>query len=121
AAREVAVVAHAEGRIALRREREGTLRIPAGNGSGEEACRQVLRSTLGRAQGQVRLIGTSIGVGTQPTVEIWLAERLHPGEPEDGDPLEWLSLDEFLPLVGTPVVRERRTLAALSAVVRVGL
>lgn len=119
AAREVAVVAHSDGKIALRRETEG-LRIPIGQGSGEEAARKVLRSELGRAQGQLRLLGTSSGVGTRPALEVWLAEAVANGATDETD-LVWVPLDDALALVGSPLVREPRTLTAFHLAARAAL
>jgi polyphosphate kinase len=117
-AREVAVVAHANGKIALRREGEG-LRVPTGQGSGAEAARQVLRAALGHSQGHLRLLGTSAGFGTRPAVEVWIAERV-PDEDgaKESEAVVWLPLTEALALVGSPVLREARTLTALHMAVR---
>lgn len=116
--REVAVLAHREGRIALLRE-DGMLRIPTGAGWGETACRHVLRSVFGRTQGQVRTLGTSAGIGSRPAVEVWLAERVLPSE--DGERernVEWVTMEEALEMVGSPVLRHAPTLAALHMALR---
>lgn len=118
-AREVAVLALQDGQIALLQRAE-SLRIPMGQGAGEDACRQVLRSTFGNSEAQVRRLGTSAGLGTRPAVEVWLAERVRVDE-ERGDGLVWLPLDHALALVGSPTVREPGTLTALHMAARVNV
>ena len=55
--REIALVAVEHGRIGLRRA--GTeLRLPIGQGSGEEACRIALRDLVGGGEGQLRRGGS---------------------------------------------------------------
>src|SRR5690606_23390883 len=75
--RQLAVVAQREGAVALLRREEG-LRVPLGQGWGEDACRRVLRACFGGAHAQVRLLGTSPGFGTRPALEVWLAEGAVP-------------------------------------------
>ena len=124
-AREVAVIAHADGKIALVTGPEEGLRIPAGQGAGEAAVRHTLRTILGDSQGHVRLLGTSAGFGTRPAVEVWLVERV-PEEPvESGkggsSKVVWLPLEEALALAGSPAVREARTLTALHFAARAAI
>lgn len=117
-AREVAVVAHDRGRIAMVEE-DGMLRVPTGAGWGEEACRHVLRSVFGRTQGQLRSLGTSAGVGTRPAVQVWLAERIpQAGKDEAGGSLRWIAIEDALALVGSPALRNAPTLAALHMTLR---
>lgn len=119
-AREVAVVAHSAGKIALYRDSD-LLLIPTGAGSGEEAVRAVIRRYLGVTQGHLRLLGTSAGFGTRPALEVWLAERI-PDDPSDDDPsLVWMPLERVLALVGSPVVREARTLTAFHMFARAAI
>src|SRR5690606_31447171 len=68
-ARQVAVVCQREGDIALVEEATGGLRVPVGQGWGEEACYGVLRRTFGSSHAQIRLLGTQAGVGTRPALE----------------------------------------------------
>lgn len=120
-ARRVAVVAHEDGEVALVREAEG-LRIPTGRGWGEEACRQVLRACLGRAQGQVRRLGVSAGLGARPALEVWLAERVSRGEDaEPGTDLVWVPFEEVLRQVGSPELRDAATLTAVHLAARAAL
>ncbi|CAN5768988.1 hypothetical protein BH23GEM10_BH23GEM10_01160 [soil metagenome] len=113
AAREVAVVAYEQGRIAMARD-GNELRIPTGPGSGQDACRRVLRSVFGKAYARIRLLGTSAGIEARPGLEIWLAEGV---THNDGD-CDWLPLDDVLERVGSPRLRDARTLATLHAVAR---
>lgn len=112
AAREVAVVAHAQGRIALCSEGE-SLYIPTGHGSGQEACRRVLRNVFGRSLGRIRLLGTAPGMDARPGLEVWLAEGVSGGEA-----CKWLPIEVVLEHVGAPQLRDARTLSALHAVAR---
>ncbi len=121
-ARSVAVVAHHEGRVALL-ESEEALRIPTGEGWGEDACRQVLRARFGRAQGQVRRLGESAGLGARPALEVWLAERVFRDEPGEGEPagLVWLPFEEVLRHVGSPRLRDAATLSAVHLAARAAI
>ncbi|MEX0891834.1 MAG: polyphosphate kinase 1 [Gemmatimonadota bacterium] len=112
-AREVAVVAYQGGRIALARNGK-ELRIPTGHGSGQDACRRVLRNVFGKAYARIRLLGTSAGVEARPGLEVWLAEGL---THNDGE-CDWLPLDDVLERVGSPRLRDARTLAALHTIAR---
>lgn len=116
AAREVAVLAYAKGRIALCRDGEA-LHVPRGPGSGQDACRRVLRNVFGRSHGRIRLLGTSAGVEARPGLEVWLAEGIE----TDGSECAWLPLDIVLEHVGSPQLRDARTLAALHTAARSGL
>ncbi|MBR9988864.1 MAG: polyphosphate kinase 1 [Gemmatimonadetes bacterium] len=112
AAREVAVIAHSRGRIALCQDGE-SLYVPTGHGSGQEACRRVLRSAFGRSLGRIRLLGTAPGMDARPGLEVWLAEGV-----SGGDSCKWLPIEVVLEHVGAPQLRDARTLAALHAVAR---
>ena len=112
AAREVAVIAHSQGRIAMCRAGE-SLVVPTGHGSGQEACRRVLRSVFGRSHGRIRLLGTAPGMDTRPGLEVWLAEGVTGGED-----CTWLPIEILLEHVGAPQLRNERTLSALHTVAR---
>jgi len=116
AAREVAVVVHGHGRIALCRSGAG-YQIATGSGTGPDACRRALRSWFGRSRGRIRLLGTSPGSGSRPALEVWLAEGVDAGAVEGFDCL-WLPLRDVLAMAGTPELRDARTLAALHVVAR---
>src|SRR5690606_33891171 len=107
AAREVAVIAHSQGRIALCSEGD-SLYVPTGHGSGAEACRRVLRNVFGRSLGRIRLLGTAPGMDARPGLEVWLAEGV-----SGGDACKWLPIEVVLEHVGAPQLRNARTLAAL--------
>ena len=113
AAREVAVVAYNRGRIALCPEK-GRLLVPAGRGTGHDAVRRVLAEYFGRPYGRIRYLATSAGTESHPTVEVWLAEDVASVESS----CAWTRLDDVLSMVGTPALRDARTLTALNAVAR---
>src|SRR5690606_31020976 len=117
AAREVAVIAYDNGRIALCRSGGEGLRVPTGPGSGRDACHRVLRGWLGGVRGRVRVLGTSPGAGQQPALEVWLAEGVDAGAVNGGQCL-WLSLEYALRSAGAAQIRDARTLAALEVVAR---
>ena len=116
--REVTVVAAQDGRIAL--ASEGTdLHLPVREGSGEEACRDAMRDALGSAEGQVVLLGVVAATSARPALEVWLARRLRKGlTSEHQSNLEWYDPREVVARVGSPVLRDPRTLAALSVAAR---
>jgi polyphosphate kinase len=117
AARRVAVVAVQDGRIALRRERTA-LRIPAGEGGGEENCRRVLRDCFGHDGARVRLLGVGPGPADRAAVEVWLAEGAYTQTEDAVCEIVRIPLDEVLHSVGSPALRDRDTLAALHVVAR---
>ncbi len=114
-AREVAVVAHASGRIALLRE-QGGLRVPRGEGSGEAACRKVMGARLSGPGGRIRILGTNPGGPGRPALEVWLTEDVNPGE--TAEEVVWLPLTRILETLESGQVREPRTLASLEVVSR---
>lgn len=112
-AREVAVVLYQNGRIALQSE-SGSLTLPVGPGTGEEACRAVLRQMVGTAQAQIRLLGRApIGAG-RPPLEVWLAHCFPAGSLDGGEGVVWRPVDELLALAGAGGLADARTLAALA-------
>jgi polyphosphate kinase len=117
AARRVAVVAVEDGRIALRRERTA-LRIPAGDGGGEDSARRVLRDCFGHNGARVRLLGVGPGPADKAAVEVWLAEGAYTQTEDAGCEIVRIPLDEVLHSVGSPALRDRDTLAALHVVAR---
>ena len=113
--REVAVIAADGGKVALLRE-GSTLRVPLGEGSGEEACRAVLRSCFGAAEGVLRHLGSVSGSERRAELEVWLAEEVHRNG--EGTAVVWMPLPRVLAMAGTPVLQDRRTLAALHVAAR---
>ncbi len=119
--RLTAVVAVAHGRLALHRE-GAALQLPHEDGGGEDACRRAMRRYFGNAEGEVRLLGVAPGADARPTVEVWLARRLRrdltagpPGE------LRWFAPPDIVTRVGSPVLRDPATLAALAVAARSAL
>ncbi len=113
AAREVAVVPYDRGRVALCRQATH-LRVPSGRGSGHDAVRRVLSEHFGRPYGRIRYLGTNPGTESHPSVEVWLAEDVANLKNQT----VWTRLEDVLNMVGTPTLRDARTLAALNALAR---
>jgi polyphosphate kinase len=113
--REVAALVLSDESIALISD-EGTLRLPVMGGSGEAACRTLLRTEFGSSDGQVRLLGTAPAGGTRPLLEVWLARRVP--RIAAGGRLRWLPFHEVIALAGAPGLRDPRTLAALTVAAR---
>lgn len=120
ASREVAVIAYRMGEIALE-EKKGRLRVPVGRGMGQEACRRMLREVFGRAQGRIRILGTSPATTSRPAMEVWLAEDFQETKAEEEENRRWVPLETVLGMVGTDRVRDPRTLAALQVLARSGI
>src|SRR3989454_11556667 len=88
--REVAVIVVEAGCVAVLMD-EGSLTLPVRGGSGEEACREVLRVHFGSADAQVRVLGTAPGSSTRPVLEVWLARRVAAArDAGEGARLHWL-------------------------------
>jgi polyphosphate kinase len=113
--REVAVLVLAEGAVALLAE-EGALTLPVRGGSGEDACREVLRAFFGSADGQVRFLGTAAASSTRPALEVWLARRVAAASVSGR--VQWVPFHELLAGAGGPGLRDPRTLAALTVAAR---
>lgn len=118
-ARAVAVVAYSRGRLAFCRT-GSRLTVPSGEGFGQETCRRVLRGVFGHAAARIRLLATSPGAGSRPAVEVWLAEGIDEARLPRSECL-WMPVEQALAMVGSPELRESRTLTALHAVARAGL
>ena len=110
--RELALVAVEHGRLGLCRL-GAELRIPVDKGSGESACRDALRRLVGNGEGQLRLLGVVPAAGERPAVEVSTVRRVHPNSV-----LQWFSPTELLERVGSPLLRDRATLAALTLAAR---
>jgi len=119
--REVALLVLADNGLALRAN-AGTLSIPVRAGSGEDGCRHLLHACFGTGDGQVRLLGTAPATGTRPLLEVWLARRgsrdVRGGREGAGAQFAWLAPDEVMARAGSPVLRDARTLAALTVATR---
>jgi len=114
-AREVAVIAHDRGSIALFQDGD-SLRVPSAPGTGAKSCRGVLRRAFGHARARIRLLGVRADVPGHPALEVWLAENLAPSELEHA--LTWIPIPRALEQAGAPGMRDPRTLAALHVVAR---
>jgi hypothetical protein len=96
-----------------------TRRLPTAEGSGEEACRHVLRRVLGSSVGELHLLATTPSEGTLHPVEVWIVTRVDRSAQAAGDEeLVWTPIDELLARVGTPEVNDAATLAALALLSR---
>src|SRR5438132_344565 len=115
--RLVASIAVADGRMAFRRKGDG-LQLLVVEGGGEEGCRRAMRQLLGTAEGQVRLLGTVPATERRPVLEVWVARRLRRDLTAAGRPLQWFTPRDIVGRVGSPVLREPRTLAALAVAAR---
>jgi len=119
--RQVALVAVEHGRLALRRA-GADLRLPTQRGSGEAACRAALRDLLGSGEGQVRLIGLVPASGDRPAFEVWVARRLRRSDGGANGAgtggVQWFTPADLLARVGSPVLRDPGTLAALTVAAR---
>ncbi|HSJ25365.1 MAG TPA: polyphosphate kinase 1 [Longimicrobiales bacterium] len=114
-AREVAVVVHERGALAML-ERKGRLILPWAPGSGGGACRRALRRAFGHGRARIRLLGVRGDMPGRPAVEVWLAEDLEPTE--DTANITWIPTRRALRIAGGPGLRDARTLAALQVVAR---
>ncbi len=118
AARQVAVLAVAHGRVALCRS-GAALRLPLEEGGGEEACRRAMRRVFGNVEGEVRLLGVVPAADSRPPIEVWLVRRLRrdlTAAPPGG--LQWFVPQDIVARVGSPVLRHPATLAALAVAAR---
>ncbi len=113
--REVALIAVEHGRIALWRA-GAELRLPIAKGSGEAACRAALRELVGGGEGQLRLLGVVPRTGDRVPLEVWTARRLHRNSTPGS--FQWFAPAELLARVGSPLLRDPGTLAALTVAAR---
>ncbi|OLC89590.1 MAG: polyphosphate kinase 1 [Gemmatimonadetes bacterium] len=114
--REVALVAVEHGRVGLCRA-GAELRLPVYRGSGEDACRAALRQLVGSGEGQLRLLGVVPRSGDRVPLEVWTARRLH-RHSGNGETLQWFAPADLVARVGSPLLRDPGTLAALTVAAR---
>src|SRR3989442_2629981 len=112
----VALVAVEHGRVGLCRA-GAELRLPVHRGSGEEACRAALRQLGGSGEGQLRLLGIVPRSGDRVPLEVWTARRLHRNT-SNGETLQWFAPADLVARVGSPMLRDPGTLAALTVAAR---
>ncbi len=115
-AHEVAVVPYDDDRMGLRFQ-EGALTVLSGPGVGEDAARQVIKDWFGSSQAQMRLLGKAPASESHPQIEVYLVRRI-PTNLKMERPLEWLLPNDVIQLVGSPAIRDTRTLAALHVAAR---
>jgi polyphosphate kinase len=115
--RELAVLAIQHGRVGLERF-EGQLRLPFHRTSGEGGCREVLRQLTGSGEGQLRLLGIVPASGNRPALEVWTARQIHRASGGGAASLQWFTPADVLARVGSPVLRDPRTLGALTVAAR---
>jgi len=114
----VALLAVAHGRVALRRS-GAALGLPLEEGGGEEACRRAMRGEFGSVEGEVRLLGVVPAAGTRPAIEVWLVRRLRRDSTASlRGGLQWFVPQDIVARVGSPVLRDPATLAALAVAAR---
>ncbi len=109
---EVVVVAVEGRRIAMVRGIDD-IRLPNAAGSGEDAAREALREALGSPEGQLTHMGIVPATQTRPAIDVWLARRL-PREQANTNTLQWFLPGEIVARAGSPVLRDSKTLAALT-------
>jgi polyphosphate kinase len=117
-ARQTAVLAVAHGRLALCRN-GAALQLPLEEGGGEEACRRAMRRSFGNVEGEVRLLGVVPAADRRAAIEVWLVRRLRrdlTAVPPQG--LQWFAPQDIVARVGSPVLRDAATLAALAVAAR---
>src|SRR5207247_9106704 len=114
--REVALVPVEHGRVGLCRA-GAELRLPVHQGSGEAACRAALRELVGSGEGQLRLLGVVPRSGDRVPLEVWTARRLH-RHSSNGETLQWFTPADLVARVGSPMLRDPGTLAALTVAAR---
>jgi polyphosphate kinase len=115
-AHEVAIVPYEDDRMGLM-FRDGALTVLSGRGVGEEAARQVLKNWFGSSQAQMRLLGRAPASLSHAELEVYLVRRI-PTNLKTERPLEWLLPADVIQLVGSPAIRDTRTLAALHVAAR---
>jgi polyphosphate kinase len=114
--RELALLAVQHGRLGLERV-AGQLRLPVHRGGGEAACRAALRQLTGSGEGQLRLLGMVPAAGDRPPLEVWTVRQMHRAPGGDAA-LQWFTPADVLSRVGSPVLRDPRTLGALTVAAR---
>ena len=119
--KEVVLVAMTGGRVGFLKD-DTQLQFPTGLGNGESTCRAMLEKFFGTNEGQLTQIR---GTGSHPESQqtgVWLARKLPRDiEKRTGERFEWLPYSSAFDLAGSPVIREPRTLTALSALARSAL
>ena len=93
----------------------GLLRLPSSEGSGEDACRDLLRRTLGSGVGDLHLLSTVLGEGRIRALEVWIASRIDLTDRRSlDDRVRWMPLQELVEHALTSAVHDPPTLAAMT-------
>jgi len=115
---EVVLLAAQGGDVAMIAS-QGVLRLPVSEGKGEKTCERLLRQCLGTTSSDLQLLDTLGANPVSPAMEVWLSRGAQ------GDPVqmnqascEWVCWEDVCGLAGTPLLRDKRTLAALSLLSR---
>ena len=117
--RWVVVMAMDGSRVACLVEGE-TVRLPVAEGSGEEACRHVLRSVLGSAVGDLHLLDTVKGDGHVRSLQIWVVTRVNrSARPPSGLELDWVSIDKLRERASAGEIVDPSSLAAIATLTNV--
>lgn len=110
----VAVVALDGAHIAAVRD-GSAWRLPVAEGSGEEACRHLIRHVLGSSVGDLKLLSTVPGEGRLRSLEVWICTHVdRSARVADGSAPTWVPIEAMLARVGTPEIKDAGTLAALT-------
>ena len=115
--RWVVVVALDGPRVACVQEGEWP-RLPAAEGSGEEACRHLMRYVLGSAVGDLHFVSSVPGDGRLRSLDVWIATRLDRSARPSAGAVEWLPLADLLERARDARVLDSPTLAALAVLSR---
>jgi polyphosphate kinase len=100
----------------------GAPRLPAAEGSGEDACRHLMRRAIGSAVGDLHLLTTLAGEGRTQSLEVWIATHVdRSGRPTVDETVEWLPLSGLLRVAAASELHDASTLAALAALKASGL
>jgi polyphosphate kinase len=115
---EVVLLAVESGHVAMQNT-DGVLRLPVMEGKGEKVCRKLLGQCLGSADSSCRLLHTLGATPVSPAMELWFSQG-SPGETGQMNRAgcEWVCWEDVFALVGGPVLRDPRTLAAVSFLLR---
>jgi polyphosphate kinase len=114
--REVTFLALAGHRVAVLHD-GSSMFLPIASGSGEEVCRHLVREHLGTSRVRLSLIGSSSG-GGRPLLEVWMVRDLPAKRIVDNEAVRWIGIDDVMARVGSPVLRDPRTLSALAVAAR---
>ncbi|MGE3616289.1 MAG: polyphosphate kinase 1, partial [Gemmatimonadales bacterium] len=118
--RAVALLAYDGDRVAFHAEAD-EYSLPVARGSGEEACRHLLRHLFDSGVGDLTLLGHTAGTDDRPALEVWLARKIRADADRPASGFAWLRLAEALQFVGTARLRSAETLGALALAARLDL